>query len=216
MNAEELARTLIAALPKGAPGLFNPWADVCGDDLGSNGPDAKLRRLQQHLDCDAEFILCGEAAGWQGMRHTGLAFTSERHVVDGTVPRLGGAPGRLTSRDRPFAEPSATLVWRALYVQGIAERVVMWNALPMHPHERGDPRSNRTPTVAELTRGRAPLKLLLAAFPRAAVVAVGKKAAEQLVQLGMTPAAAIRHPANGGARAFARGLEAFVKTRRRK
>lgn len=133
MNAEELARTLIAALPKGAPGLFNPWADVCGDDLGSNGPDAKLRRLQQHLDCDAEFILCGEAAGWQGMRHTGLAFTSERHVVDGTVPRLGGAPGRLTSRDRPFAEPSATLVWRALYVQGIAERVVMWNALPMHP-----------------------------------------------------------------------------------
>lgn len=68
MDAEELARTLIAALPKGAPGLFNPWADVCGDDLGPNGPDAKLRRLHQHLDCDAEFILCGEAAGWQGMR----------------------------------------------------------------------------------------------------------------------------------------------------
>jgi hypothetical protein len=38
---------------------------------------------------------------------------------------------------------------------------------------------------------------------------VGKKAAEQLVQLGVTPAAAIRHPANGGARAFAQGLEAL-------
>ena len=111
MDAEELARTLVAALPKGVPGLFNPWADVCGDDLGSNGPEAKQRRLQQHLDCDAEFILCGEAAGWQGMRHTGLAFTSERHVLAGAVPRLVDAPGRLTSRSRPFAEPSATLVW---------------------------------------------------------------------------------------------------------
>ena len=78
MDAEELARTLVSALPTGVPGLFNPWADVCGEDLGSNGPDAKQRRLQQHLDCDVEFILCGEAAGWQGMRHTGLAFTSER------------------------------------------------------------------------------------------------------------------------------------------
>jgi uracil-DNA glycosylase len=172
------------------PGLFNPWADVCGEDLGSNGPDAKQRRLQQHLDCDVEFILCGEAAGWQGMRHTGLAFTSERHVLDGAVPRLVDAPGRLTSRSRPFAEPSATLVWRSLYALDIAERVVMWNALPMHPHDRGDPRSNRTPTDAELTHGRTPLRLLLAAFPRAAVVAVGKKAAEQLVRLGVAPAAA--------------------------
>ena len=164
MDAEELARTLVAPLPKGAPGLFNPWADVCGDDLRSNGPDAKQRRLQQHLDCDAEFILCGEAAGWQGMRHTGLAFTSERHVLDGAVPRLVDAPGRLTSRSRPFAEPSATLVWRSLYALDIAERVVMWNALPMHPHDRGDPRSNRTPTDAELTHGRTPLRLLLAQF----------------------------------------------------
>lgn len=215
MDAEELARTLVSALPKGVPGLFNPWADVCGEDLGSNGPDAKQRRLQQHLDCDAEFILCGEAAGWQGMRHTGLAFTSERHVLDGAVPRLLDAPGRLTSRARPFAEPSATLVWRSLYALDIAERAVMWNALPMHPHARGDPRSNRTPTDAELTHGRTPLRLLLAAFPRAAVVAVGKKAAEQLVRLGVPPAAAVRHPANGGARAFAQGLEACVKARRR-
>lgn len=164
----------------------------------------------------AEFILCGEAAGWQGMRHTGLAFTSERHVLDGAVPRLVDAPGRLTSRSRPFAEPSATLVWRSLYALDIAERAVMWNALPMHPHDRGDPRSNRTPTDAELSHGRTPLRLLLAAFPRAAVVAVGNKAAEQLVRLGVPPAAAVRHPANGGAPAFAQGLEACVKARRRR
>jgi hypothetical protein len=155
MDAEELAGRW-SALPTGVPGLFNPWADVCGDDLGSNGPDAKKRRLQQHLDCDAEFILCGEAAGWQGMRHTGLAFTSERHVLDGAVPRLVDAPGRLTSRSRPFAEPSATLVWRSLYALDIAERAVMWNALPMHPHDIVATRARiaRRPTQSSPTAAR--------------------------------------------------------------
>jgi hypothetical protein len=169
-----LVEALIGAAGN-APGLFNPWADVCADDLGSNGPDAKLRRLQQHLDCDAEFILCGEAAGWQGMRHTGLAFTSERHVVDGTVPRPGWGTGRLTSRDRPFAEPSATLVWRALLRPGHCGAGGDVECAADAPPRRGDPRSNRTPTVAELTHGRAPLKLLLAAFPRAAVVIGGQE-----------------------------------------
>jgi uracil-DNA glycosylase len=121
---------------------------------------------------------------------------------------------RLTSRDAPYAEPSSTLVWRSLYALGVAERVVMWNALALHPFVIGEPRTNRTPTEAELGYGVAPLRVLLEAFPRAAVVAVGKKAAEQLTRLGVAPAAAVRHPANGGARAFAEGMEACVKRRR--
>lgn len=214
MNTERLVQALVGKLPAAAPGLFNPWADVCADDLAANGPDAKRARLERHLDCEAEFILCGEAAGWQGMRHTGLAFTSERHVVQGTVPRLESGTARLTTRDKPFTEPSATLVWRSLHELGIADRVVMWNALPMHPFVVGAPRTNRTPTDTELTHGRRPLQALLAAYPRATVIAVGKKAAEQLTRLGVTPAAAIRHPANGGALAFAQGMEACVKERR--
>jgi hypothetical protein len=122
MNTKRLVEALVGKLPKGAPGLFNPWADVCADDLGSNGPDAKRARLEQHLDCDAEFILCGEAAGWQGMRHTGLAFTSERHVVDGTVPRLGGAPGRLTSR-RDNRLPSPRPPWFGARCTSRASRI---------------------------------------------------------------------------------------------
>ncbi len=214
MNTKRLVEALVGNLPTATPGLFNPWADVCADDLSTNGPDAKRARLEQHLDCEAEFILCGEAAGWQGMRHTGLAFTSERHVVQGTVPRLGGATARLTKRDKPFTEPSATLVWRSVHALGIADRVVMWNALPMHPFMIGAPRTNRTPTDTELAHGQRPLQALLAAHPRATVIAVGKKAAEQLARLGLAPAAAIRHPANGGAVAFAQGMEGCVTARR--
>jgi hypothetical protein len=214
VNTKRLVDALVGGLPTASPCLFNPWADVCTEDLAANGPDAKRARLARHLDCEAEFILCGEAAGWQGMRHTGLAFTSERHVVQGTVPRLKAGAARLTTRDKPFTEPSATLVWRSLHALGIADSVVMWNALPMHPFVAGVPRTNRTPTDNELAHGRRPLQVLLAAYPRATVIAVGKKAAEQLTRLGVTPAAAIRHPANGGALAFAQGMEACVKVRR--
>ena len=214
MDAADLALELVATLPRGRPGLFNPWADVCADDLPTNGPAAKQQRLARHLDCDARFILCDEAPGWQGMRHTGLAFTSERLVVDGVVPRLNEQGTRLTSREGPFAEPSATIVWRSVFALQIADQVVMWNAVPLHPFVPGAPRTNRTPTEAELSLGKEALRILTGAFPKAAVIAVGKKAAEQLDRLGIEPAAAVRHPANGGARAFAQGLQAYVQARR--
>ncbi len=214
MDAVELALQLVDTLPQGRSGLFNPWADICADDLPTNGPVAKKARLARHLECDARFILCGEAPGWQGMRHTGLAFTSERLIVDGIIPRANEQGARLTTRDRPFAEPSATIVWRSLFALQIAEQVVMWNAVPLHPFVVGTPRTNRTPTDAELALGQEALRMLTGAFPKAAVIAVGKKAAEQLDRMGIAPAAAVRHPANGGARAFEQGLQACVQARR--
>ncbi|MOA70531.1 hypothetical protein D3C78_1994670 [compost metagenome] len=44
------------------------------------------------------------------------------------------------------------------------------------------------------------------AFPKAKVVAIGKKAELLLSQAGIDVVAAIRHPANGGATKFAAGL----------
>lgn len=210
MDAASLALELVSSLPSGRPGLFNPWADVCAVDLPTNGPAAKLARLSRHLDCDARFILCGEAPGYQGMRHTGVAFTSERLVFGGSVPRVNEIGCRLTTRDRTLAEPSATLVWRALYELGVEEQVVMWNAVPLHPFKAGNARTNRTPTEAELDLGKGALQRLIVAFPKASVIAVGKKAAEQMERLGVRPAAAVRHPANGGAKAFAAGMRACV------
>ena len=124
MDAEELARTLVAALPKGVPGLFNPWADVCGDDLGSNGPEAKQRRLQQHLDCDAEFILCGEAAGWQGMirvpwKGLGLA-----------TPKPGDVWGfNLTRIDQSVPYDLETSEYTSWVVTGSDEKLDRWGHL---------------------------------------------------------------------------------------
>lgn len=86
-------------------------------------------------------------------------------MVDGLIPGIGRLSGRLTTRDKSFAEPSETIVWKALFKLGIAEQAITWNALQMHPHRPGSPWTNRTPTSAELARSSAALHLLREAFP---------------------------------------------------
>lgn len=209
MNNRRLAERLVAALPAGLPGLFNPWRDLCTDDTPSNGPAAKLERLAAHLSCEPRFVLCGEAAGWQGKRHTGLAFTSERLLLEGCIPRIDRPDHRLTTRRLPCSEPSATIVWKTLYRLGMAEETVLWNALPLHPHEPDDGRTNRTPTDRELALGVDAMDLLISACPGATLIAVGRKAERLLGRMGKRIDAAVRHPANGGASAFAEGLMAL-------
>jgi len=210
MDKVTLADRLIETLPFGMDSLFNPWRDLCVDDLRDNGPAAKLARLAAHLACEPEFILCGEAPGHLGCRHSGIAFTSERLLMEGAIPRVPAPSQRLTTRPLPFSEPSATIVWKALYRLGIAERTILWNALQLHPHRPGNRMTNRTPTSAEIALGKPALRILVKVFPSAKVVAVGKKAEGILREMCIVPAGMIRHPANGGATKFLTGLHSLV------
>ncbi|HKB58760.1 MAG TPA: uracil-DNA glycosylase [Gallionellaceae bacterium] len=205
-----LARDLVATLPSGRPGLFNPWRDHCPHDAAGNGPEQKLARLALHLDCEPEFILTGEAPGYQGCRYSGVAFTSERLLGEGAIPRIPAPGGRLSTRRLPFSEPSATIVWKTLYRLGIAERTILWNAMQLHPYRTDNVWSNRTPGPDEIALGAPALRLLAAAFPRARIVAVGKKAECLLHEMGVDTAGAVRHPANGGATEFAEGLKSLT------
>ena len=55
----------------------------------------------------------------------------------GEIPRIPPMADRLTVKERPYKERSATIVWKALYNSGIEKRTILWNALQMHPHEPG-------------------------------------------------------------------------------
>lgn len=202
-----LASSLVETLPSGHSGLFNPWRDHCPHDAEGNGPAQKLERLAQHLDCDPEFILAGEAPGYQGCRYSGIAFTSERLLGEGAIPRIPALAGRLSTRRLPFSEPSATIVWKTLYRLGIAERTILWNAMQLHPYRSDNLWSNRTPSPDEIKLGEPALRMLAAAFPSARIVAVGKKAEGLLHEMGIATAGSVRHPANGGATQFAAGLQ---------
>lgn len=209
-SSVELARRLVATLPSNHPGLFNPWTDPCEGDTALNGPAARMERLAHHLDCSPEFIVVGEASGYLGMRRSAIAFTSEKLLLAGAIPRVPAPAGRLTERKLPYSEPSATIVWRTLQAVGIAQRTVLWNALPMHPFKPGSVDTNRTPTDAELMLGAPAMRLLVEAFPNAKVVAVGRKSELLLGLMGIAVAGQVRHPANGGATAFAQGLTALA------
>ena len=195
-----------------APGgaVFNPWKQRDpGTDARDNGPTARRERLAAHLTRTPARILIGEAAGYQGCHVSGIPFTSERLVMAGVIPRVSCDGRRLSSRRLPWSEPSATTVWDTLRTLGIEHDTVLWNAFPWHPHRRGELQSNRTPTGAERARGLVVLNALLAAFPAAAVFAVGRHAEAALHVTGRE-ATTLRHPSMGGVTAFRRGLEAGI------
>jgi uracil-DNA glycosylase len=126
---------------------------------------------------DAPILLVGEAPGYRGTRVSGIPLTSERQLT-------GSGP----------AEATATIVHRVLNELGLADDVLLWNAVPTHP---GGERSNRPPTRAEVRGGR-PFVAELARGRR--VVALGRVAHEAV------GGPFVRHPAHGGAVAFRAGL----------
>jgi len=205
-RARALAEELVSTLPTGLKDLFNPWADRCEHEAEGDGWKARRERLVQHLSCDPSMILVGEAPGYRGCRYSGVPFVSERLLLDGAIPRIPALQRRITSCKAPLAEPSATLVWKALYRLGVAETTILWNAVQLHPHIVGDPWSNRTPKDSEVELGQAALKKLVEAYPGARIVAVGRKAELALGKLGVVRHTTVRHPANGGATEFFDGL----------
>jgi Uracil DNA glycosylase superfamily len=182
---------LVAALADAVAGqTCNFYSDASDAGEVAGAAATRRERLRRHLTLlwDAPVVLVGEAAGWQGARLSGIAFTSEHQLLG-----------------RGKKEPSATVVHRELRQLGAEDLVLLWNAVPLHPHHPGQPRSNRRPTTAEVLDCRSFLEAVCA---DRRVVAVGRVAAAAVRQaaVGAADVPYVRHPAHGGARAFADGL----------
>lgn len=188
--------------------FFNPWRQACPlMDLFSSAPADRRARLLQHLsNPEVELVLCGEAPGYQGCKISGMAFTSERLLLEGSIPGLPMLVSRISRRGLPYSEPSATIVWGTLKALGLERKAVLWNAFSFHPHKPGEPLSNRTPTKAELRFGGRFLERLLSeVLPKGTrLIAVGGKAAQTLRDLGfkIPEDHEVRHPSMGGANKF--------------
>lgn len=192
-----------------APNVFNPWGEDDERDAYPGGAAMRLARLGQHFECTPRFLLIGEAPGYQGCHFSGVPFTNEKLLLEGKVPRIK-VNLRITQRDLPWSEPSATIIWRTLHELEIASVTVMWNAFAWHPFKNGEPMSNRAPTSSELLRGQPALKAVVEHFSNASVIAVGRVAQSTLKTLGVEVACAVRHPSMGGATAFRDGMAKAV------
>jgi uracil-DNA glycosylase len=187
--------------------LFNPWRDeepafdVPG---GARIRRANLRAYFASFARAPRVLLVGEAPGPNGARFSGVPFTSEHLFPTGALPFRARRSGR---RERPYREPSATVVHRTLGPR--ARDVLLWNAVPLHPRPPGETLGIRPPTRAEVVRFLPPLLGLWDALRPRAVAAVGRKAAEALVLLGV-PHVPMRHPSHGGALAFEASLRRLL------
>ena len=182
-------------------GTFNQFRDTGPDDV-PYAPAIRLANLRHYLEerREADVIAVGEAAGYQGMRWSGIAFSSERDLL------RWGPPYRPTCQSRRWSEPSGTIVHGVLDELGAERRVVLWNTVPTHPHLPGRPLSNRRPTRTEIIQGVHDARRLIEIMQPRLLVGVGRIATEALGDRAVY----VRHPAQSGATAFRTGIREIL------
>ena len=188
-------------------GTFNLFRD---EDAALDAEGAAARRranLLAYLESRraADVVAFGEAAGYQGARWSGIAFTSERDL-----DAWGEPYARSSRRPEGWSEPSGTIVHRVLGELGAEGRVLLWNTVPTHPHRPGEPLTNRRPTKSETAAGVVYALQLIALVRPRIVVAVGRVAEASLGEAGVRPVQYVRHPANGGGAIFEREMRRTV------
>lgn len=186
---------------------FNPYSDACDAFDQDDAPAIRRTNLKLVLDAAIEgkvdSIWIARDLGYRGGRRTGLALTDEAHLTDHSV-LYGDLPLVRATKGPALAERTASVIWQTL--NRIQRPVFLWNVFPLHPHEPGDPQSNRCHTRFERNACRPLLTWLLEALNPRVVVAVGRDAQLALADLGIE-AMQVRHPSYGGQSDFISGIE---------
>jgi hypothetical protein len=195
--------------------VFNQYGEV---NLEYDRPDAAERRranMRAYLDIfrDAAYVAVAEAPGYNGARFSGVWFTAERLLVGEQALPWASASGRFVrcSRDdRPLRpELSSTIVWSAL---GERRDIIFWPSFPWHPIGARGPMSNRAPRRDESRVGLEVLRFFLdAVVPGRIPFAIGRHGQAALEQLGYNDVLYVRHPSQGGAAEFRRGIAALPR-----
>ncbi|MCP5390318.1 MAG: uracil-DNA glycosylase [Sphingomonadaceae bacterium] len=200
-------KTFVSALATtDLPSVFNPWRDRC--ELHDRSDAAARRRanlesvLSAALDVQVETIWIARDLGYRGGRRTGVPLTDEIHLTQAAA-LMGGISLERATDGPAVAERTAAIVWQVL--NRIGKPVMLWNVFPFHPHDAGDPMSNRCHTRGEREATWPLLQSLMAMIQPKRIVAIGRDAHMALEGLDI-PITAIRHPSYGGQREFIDGM----------
>jgi len=176
------------------------------------GPDAaenlRLYLLAMRKLKGKRILLVGEAPGYKGCGITGIPFSSGRVFERFDHPLLNEIGGQIRL-GRIESENTATIVWE--YLSEKNSTPLFWNSFPFHPHVRGNRKSNRAPTSAEVDVGIGYLKKLAAIFRPGTVGGVGRKGVECARKaFPNRQIVAIRHPSFGGKSEFIAGMDKIL------
>ena len=145
-------------------------------------------------------LLLAEAPGPWGCRFSGVPITSEAQLLDPDFPISGE---QSSAGDEPHTEYSAGIYWRIL--RPWHDRIFTWNTVPFHPHSADTDLDIRTPRVSEIRRFLPVTRVVIDALEPRAILAVGRKAERALRELDVE-CTYVRHPSQGGATKFERGV----------
>jgi hypothetical protein len=182
--------------------VFNPYSESCPDIDVRGG--AAIRRqnlrlvLKAAIENGVDSLWIARDLGYRGGRRTGLALTDEVHL-DEHATLFGNLPLKRATKGEAVSERTATTIWHVL--KQINRPIFLWNVFPLHPHERGDPMSNRSHTRAERLECFPFLLWLVQVLQPRGIVAIGRDAQLALEDLGIS-ARQVRHPSYGGQNEF--------------
>jgi hypothetical protein len=187
--------------------LFNLYRDRVDhldvDDAASIRQE-NLRAYLAAYDDEPPLFLLAEAPGPWGCRFSGVPITAEAQLVDPDFP-IDGAP---TSREQePHTEYSAGIFWRVL--QPVFPHFFVWNSVPLHPHDPGEPLSIRNPRRSEVRTWERLTSELLDLLQPERIVGIGRKAERAVKEIGVD-VTYVRHPSQGGATKFTHGIADIV------
>ena len=151
------------------------------------------------MERDVESLWIGRDPGHRGGRRTGLAFTDDVHLHE-HAKRWGLSIVRAT-RGPKISERTAAVIWKAL--SRMESPVFLWNVFPLHPHQPGNPFSNRPHNAHERRIGEEFLAELIPLLQPRRLVAIGNDAASSARRLAdRQEIIKVRHPSHGGQAKF--------------
>jgi uracil-DNA glycosylase len=191
------------------PTLFNQYKDVDPKLDLPHANEIRISNLKSYLDSFSNkpsILGVGEAPGPWGCRFSGVPFTSEDQLLYNALPFRGQ---QSSNRLLPYSEKTATIFWQAIALHH--QKIIVWNCVPFHPHQLGDPLSIRGPNISEVNSYSSILRGVLDLIEPRLFVAIGRHAQEALARLHVE-SIYVPHPARGGANEFRQRMNEILQS----
>ena len=191
---------------------FNPYSERCVRYDRKDAPQLRSQALRSMIEAaierEIDSLWIGRDPGHRGGRRTGLAFTDDVHLHE-HAKRWGLSILRSTRGPR-ISERTAAVIWKAL--ARIESPVFLWNVFPLHPHQPGNPFSNRPHNAHERRIGEEFLAELILLLQPRSLVAIGNDAANSARRLAdRQQVIKVRHPSHGGQAKFLAQVSKWMK-----